>query len=74
LADLPLRHDDVLDLQRLDRLFEVRRRSLDLHDVPDRERTVRQPDRGDADLAVEVEDLADFLAFHDDRRRMRETR
>jgi len=57
----------VLDLQRVDRLLEVRRRSLDLHRVADRERAVRQLDCRDADLPVEVEDLAHFLAFHRDR-------
>jgi hypothetical protein len=58
----------MLDLQRVHRLLEVRRRPLDHDQVAHREGTVREPDRGDADVAVEVEDLADLLPFH--RRRM----
>src|SRR5207249_4483130 len=58
----------VFDLQRVHGLLDVRRRTLDLDRVADRERAVREPDRRDPDVAEEVEDLADLLPFH--RRRM----
>jgi len=51
----------VFDLQRLHGLLEVRRRSLDLYRVADRNSIVREADCRDADLSVEVEDFADFL-------------
>src|SRR6266699_309919 len=67
LPDVRARDVGVFDLQRVDRLLDVRRGSLDLHRIADRERVVRQLDCRDADLPVEVEDLAHFLAFHRDR-------
>jgi small nuclear ribonucleoprotein len=54
----------MLDLQRVHGLFEVRRRTLDLHVVANRERAVRESDRRDANLAEEVEDFSDLLPFH----------
>jgi len=53
----------VFDLQRLHGLFQVGRRSLDLHRVADRNSIVREADCRDADLPIEVEDFADFLPF-----------
>ena len=54
----------MFDLQRVHGLLEVRRRTLDLHVVTDREGTVRETDRRDADLPEEVEDFSDLLPFH----------
>src|SRR5713226_6245555 len=54
----------MFDLQRVHGLLEVRRGTLDLHVVADRERTVREADRRDADLPEEVEDFSDLLPFH----------
>jgi len=57
-------HQGVLDLERVHGLLDVRRGPLDLHDVPDGDRAVREPDRRDADVAEVVENLADLLSFH----------
>ncbi|OLD41856.1 MAG: hypothetical protein AUI83_20240 [Armatimonadetes bacterium 13_1_40CM_3_65_7] len=53
----------MFDLQRLDGLLQVGRRPLDLDRVSDRNSIVGDSDRGDGDLRVEMEDLADFLPF-----------
>jgi len=53
----------VFDLQGLDGLFQVGRRPLDLDRVSDRDSIVGDPNRGDADLRVEMEDFADLLPF-----------
>jgi hypothetical protein len=63
-------HVRVLDLQRVDRLLEVRRGSLDLDRVADRDPAVRQANCGDADFPEEMEDLADFGPLHGNRRCM----
>jgi len=54
----------MLDLQPVHGLLEVRRGTLDLHGVADREGPVREPDRGHADVPEEVEDFPDLLPFH----------
>jgi small nuclear ribonucleoprotein len=54
----------MLDLQRVHGLLEVRRGTLDLDAVADREGPVREPDCCDADLPEEVENFSDFLPFH----------
>jgi hypothetical protein len=54
----------MLDLQRVHRLLEVRRGTLNLHRVTDCERAVREADRRDADLPEEMEDLADLRPLH----------
>jgi len=53
----------VFDLQGLDSLLQVGRRPLDLDRVSDRDSIVGDPNRGDADLRVEMEDFADLLPF-----------
>jgi len=53
----------VFDLQRVHGLLQVRRRSLNLHGVAERDPVVCEPDGRDADLPVEVEDFANFLPF-----------
>jgi len=63
LARFRTRDDCVFDLQRIHGLLQVRRRSLDLHRVTDRDSIVREADCRDADLPIEVEDFADFLPF-----------
>jgi hypothetical protein len=63
LAGVGARDVCVFDLQRIHGLFHVRRRSLDLYRVADRNPVVREADCRDADLPIEVEDFADFLPF-----------
>jgi hypothetical protein len=64
LAPIRLRDDGVLDLQRVDGLLDVRRRTLDLDLVSDRDAAVRQADRRDADVPVVMEHFPDLLPLH----------
>jgi hypothetical protein len=59
----------VFDLHSVDDLGEVRRRTLHLDRVADREVSVQEPDGGDADLPIEMEDLADFHPIRHKARR-----